>query len=146
MPSAPSNPFTESTSLPATKLAVFLGPDDGSDILFTPSGDLAAGEIVEYMIPLTIERSAGMRGLDQVTLAYDLGQTGERLVDLQTPTKWARQISIRIEEDKLKPTDWTVIFWGDLTAQDIHVGENSESATIFGRIQPHHFGDVLEGY
>lgn len=145
MPSAPS--IDSSTASTGVRLAVFLGPEDGGPVAFdSETGELTDGERADWLHVTTIERSAGTQGLDQATLTYDLAARGERIVDLQTPEEWARQIEIRIEEDGVEPDAWTPLFWGDLTGQRVLVDRQTESAVVHARICPHHFGDVLDGY
>lgn len=133
---APPNKKTARTANPVKRVVVLLGGDDGEN----PTTE----DEVDYLRPLRVSRQAGGRALVSAVFRYDLTKTGERLVDLRTPTKWKRIVEIREvdEEDEAKSS---VLFWGELTAQDITIDENGESATVRASINPYHFGDGVNG-
>lgn len=131
------NPKTKSTANPPPPLATRIGPTDGA----TP----AAGDETEDFQLLRISRTAGGRRIDHAILQVDLGKTGERLVDLQTPTKWSRQVEIRLPAEDDPALTAELLFWGELSAQRLNVGRG-ESATVTASIDRYHFGAPLKGY
>lgn len=138
MTSAPASPF-RSTALPAVRPVVYLGPEDGT----APTGN----DLVTWLRVNEISRTAGGRSLDHIVLTVDLGIDGldRRLVDLATPTRFARQVEIWCpatddEEDDLP------LAWGELTIQEIQIDDRRESATVTARIEPYHFGSPLPGF
>lgn len=138
MPSAPTNPLSK-TYQAARMGRVFLG--DAGAVRADLRNEL------EHLVCLSVTQSAGGRRLDHATFAYDLGRTGERLKDLQTPVGWDRIIEVRLSDDETVEADAFPVFWGDLTAQEIAIDpRGGENAILTARIEPYLFGDALTGY
>lgn len=136
MTSAPANPEIE-TAKPGTQFLVWLGDDSGGTP--TEEDETTALKLLE------ITRTAGGRSLDTAVFAYDLGETGERLVDLQTPDSWNRQLEVRVADEEGEPTAQAA-FWGALSIQSIGISARDEAASVTARIEPYHFGSVCKGY
>lgn len=139
---APPNKKNARTANQAKRVVVLLGAEDGT----SPT----TADEVDYLRPLRVSRQAGGRSIVSATFSYDLTKTGERLVDLKTPAKWKRIVEIRRVDDQDEAKS-AVLFWGELTAQDLVIDENGESATVRASINPYHFGNdenggVLKGY
>lgn len=134
--SAPANKHATRTASPVKRVVVLLGDDDGSN----PTTE----NEVEYLRPLKISRMAGARSLVTAIFEYDLTKTGERLVDLRTPSKWKRIIEIR-QVDDTDEAKASVLFWGELAAQDITIDDKGEKAIVRAAINRYHFGDGSNG-
>ncbi len=137
MPAAPASPFGSDLSAPGVTLAVFLGPENG----LPPD----SSDFVDWLVPITIEQTAGGAKDDYCEFAWDLDRSGERITDLETPTKFSRQVEVRVQNDLLPPEEWQLVFWGDLTQQQIKVAQG-ETVTVLGRIADYHFGLPCDGY
>jgi len=118
----------------AKQITVYLGPADGSAV--NPFTDR-----FDALRPIEISVSAGGRRLDHAVFEYDLGATGERLVELLTPAGFSRRIQVRYTPDSGPDA---LLFWGDLTVQDLRI-DQTERLAIIARVEPYHFGDVLRG-
>jgi hypothetical protein len=110
---------------------VLLGPEDGTN----PT----EADLVDFLRPIEIRRTAGGKVLDFARFAYDLGRTGERLVDLQTPEEFVRIIEVRTGDRRGRPRG-RLLFWGELTKQSIQISRDGEEVIITGRVEPYHFG------
>ena len=146
MPAAPQNPLTASTARDVTKFRTWLGRDAGQD----PREE----DEDPTFVPLKIMRTAGGRQLDYCELAVDLGRREERLVDIRTPTKWNRQVTIRklsaetpdLDGDGAPIDNSDPAFWGFLGTQTISLrAPNDESATVTARLDNFLFGVPLTG-
>lgn len=133
MPAAPKKkPKLTALSRAATKLVVWLGPDDGSP----PS----AIHQVDYLKPMKIERVAGGSRMNTATFQYDLGLNDEHVLDTLTPQAINRQIEVR--EIDLHGKTKRILFWGKLATQPVEIGDK-ESVQYVARIDRHMFGDPL---
>lgn len=133
MPAAPQNPQTASTARQGTKFLAWVGDTDGG----APTEEQ---EDPTFRV-LTVSRSAGGRQIDYALLAVDLGRREERLVDMETPTAWNRQVEIRIPGE----TDSSPVFWGMLGSQSLSLDERDESATVTARLDRNAYGAPLIG-
>jgi hypothetical protein len=130
MPQAPANPHNR-TQRRADRWYVLLGPEDGTN----PT----EADLVDFLRPIEIRRTAGGKVLDFARFAYDLGETGERLIDLQTPEEFVRIVEIRTGDRRGRPRG-RLLFWGELTKQSIQISRDGEEVIITGRVEPYHFG------
>ena len=135
MPSAPSQPLS-SLSVSPTRCLVLVGAAGG--------GQPATDDEVTYLQAAHISVSAGGQNLDHAKFVYDLAETGEQLENLQLGTGWNRWINVLIADDEGTPT--MPIFSGELGKQTLAVDRAGEHVTLTARIEPFHFGQILEGY
>lgn len=131
MPAAP--PVTTKLSRKAPTLEVRLGPADGS----APT----ARDVVDFLQPSRIERSIGGTRLSAVTLKYDLGKTGERIVDTLVPKGITRQIEVRELDEEGNPIK--LLLWGKLAAQPVAIDGKTQSIEYVVRIDKHLLGSPL---
>ena len=133
----PPNDQVEQTARPATQLLVRRGDEQGN-----PPG---VSEETEELRVLAIHRFVGARRVDYCELAVDLGWSGQRLQDLETPEGWARQIEVRVPDPDDPLVSLESPFWGELGAQKIRLGRDEESARVLASVEPYHFGIPLAG-
>ncbi len=119
------------------------------DILGEGSGThtwVRAGGLDATLRPLVIRRSSGGRRLDHVDFEFDLAAAGERVQAARTPTGFARQVSVRLLDEKGLPT--IPLAWGDVTEQTLQLGRTTgdERVSVRAEVRPYHFGSVLEGF
>src|SRR5687767_6931057 len=120
------------TAASVADVRVYIGPASGG----------APDTLATYLVPISAERHAGGDRLDFATFLYDLAQTGEHVQSLRTPLAWSRQLEVR----KYAGSDYTVLFWGDLTAQRLSVrNRGGEDVQVRAAIFPYHFGSTLHG-
>ena len=99
-----------------------------------------AGDEVDYLVPLRIERSAGGGRADSCTFAMRLDVTGERIVDTLAPKGIDKQIEV-LEVDA-QGRLLRILFWGKLASQPVQLG-SGEQITYNARLDPHLFGKPL---
>lgn len=140
MPSAPTNPLANKTAGPPPRLIVLLGDDQGN----APTLD----DEVDFLIPLEIVRSAGSSP-DFCRFELDLERVGQRVVDLQTPSQFARQVEVRVvtaeaesEEDEAETLR---LFWGEINFSRPQIDRPGERIELVARVEDFHFGTILEG-
>ena len=142
MVAPPSENELASTARKVPEFRILLGDTDGN----APEA-AAEPEVPEYQL-LTITRTAGGRSLDEATFERDLGALGEKLVDLQTPAAWARQVEVWLypaDADSEEEQEGEPLFWGELTSQQISI-DQGEKALVRAQVQPYHFGEPLRLY
>lgn len=130
MSSTAAPPKKEKLSRPAPKFVVLMGDEHG--------GAPDAEKEIDYLIPIRIERSAGGGRVDCATLAYDLANRQERVLDTLAPKGVNRQCEIRELDDEGKVK--RVLFWGKLSAEPIQLDKDTESVTFVVRLDRHLFG------
>lgn len=134
MATAPATTFS-SRSKPAKKWAVRLGDATGA----TPT---AADETTLLRWPV-ITIAPGSRGTF-CQLDYNLGKGNERIVDTYLKAGFARQVEIvQPSEDPDGPE--TLLFWGEISSQQLAVNPKGESVTLRATIEDYHFGGVCLG-
>ena len=134
MATAPATTFS-SRSKPAKKWVVRLGDATGA----TPT---AADETTLLRWPV-ITIAPGSRGTF-CQLDYNLGKNGERIVDTYLKAGFARQVEIvQPSEDPDGPD--TLLFWGEISSQQLAVNPKGESVTLRATIEDYHFGGVCLG-
>ena len=123
----------------------------GAAVTITDEGDgrhfwAKQGDLTSSLRPRAIRLSSGGRVLDHVDLEYDLAAVGERLSNTQTPTRYARQVEVRLLDVDGLPT--IPLAWGDITEQTIGLGASTSDERVRVRVtvQPNHFGNPLVGY
>lgn len=135
MPAPPPNQHLLLQRQVGRELIVLLGPEDGS----SPTEENEA----PYLRVIEISRSASSRTLDYCRMEFDFTLAGVSLENLKTPTKWKRQIEVRIADSEGKPRGG-LLFWGELTRQSIAI-EDKESCILTATVQPYHFGPAASG-
>jgi len=134
MATAPATTFS-SRSNPAKKWVVRLGDATGA----TP---MEADETMLLRWPV-ITIAPGSRGTF-CQLDYNLGKEGERIVDTYLKAGFARQVEIvQPSEDPDGPD--TLLFWGEISSQQLAVNPKGESVTLRATIEDYHFGGVCLG-
>lgn len=134
MATAPATTFS-SRSKPAKKWVVRLGDATGA----TPT---EADETTLLRWPV-ITIAPGSRGTF-CQLDYNLGKNGERIVDMYLKAGFARQVEIvQPSEDPDGPD--TLLFWGEISSQQLAVNPKGEAVTLRATIEDYHFGGVCLG-
>ena len=133
MSAPPINPATDRTATAVTKCVTL------SD-LGTPTDDHENPGLQ----PVDIVRSAGGKRLDYATMKLDLGRTGLRVRNLQTPASWLQQVIVKSVGEDDDPG--TPLFFGDLVEQEVRLASLEESAKVTAKLEPYHFGAPLRGY
>lgn len=120
---------------PPTRLAVLLGQ---------PGQPPTLNDEVDYLIPLSIERTTGGSRVDTITLEYDLAKRNERLVDVAAPIGYDREIEV-VELDESGEIIQTH-GWGKIGVQPSEIiggSSGRESVQFKARIDHHLFGDPI---
>lgn len=135
---APQNPWSSPAFIArAEPFAVLIGAEGGAAVATNDETDDAQLAL--------IMRSAGGRQLDVAEIAYSLAKTGERLVDLETPTEFSRKVQVRLrrDDDEIAPV---LLFSGELATQAIKISKaEGERVHLQARVEPWHFGEPLLG-
>eukprot|EP00913_Durusdinium_trenchii_P028459 g26687.t1 len=146
-PSTLSPQLSTMTTPPPTDKTELSQPGATYTVCASAAGasSVAASDLVGHLRVLRISRRSA--GRDTCTFAYDLGETGERLEDLQTPTGFNRIVEVRLDDpDTLDWNEGEPLFWGDLVVQTIELSSDREQATVTARMDPYLFGEILDGY
>src|SRR3990172_7280658 len=114
MPAAPPSPLT-ALQQDRVRAVVLLGPADGT----APD----ATDEVDFLYPTRIDRRAGSKG-DAASFVYDLGRTGEYVVDAELRDEMTRQIEVRLADDEGNPIGGA-LFAGEMTQQTLQVGPDA---------------------
>lgn len=134
MATAPATTFS-SRSKPAKKWVVRLGDATGA-------APTEADETTLLRWPV-ITIAPGSRGTF-CQLDYNLGKDNERIVDTYLKAGFARQVEIvQPSEDPDGPD--TLLFWGEISSQQLAVNPKGESVTLRATIEDYHFGGVCLG-
>lgn len=107
------------------------------------SGAPTSASETETLRDPIIRRIAGPEP-DTIACIYDLGKTGERLQDLETPTAWDRQMEVcQALED---PDKFILIAAGELLEQEIRLSaDDGEVVIVNAMIPPFWWGNPLKG-
>lgn len=139
MTSTPFNLYTAKTANKSPKVRVYLGPSDGSAIVFVESFDL---------IPLEVVRIAGSRP-DYAVFEWKTEEFAEAVDATGTVTgdtsevSFNRQVFVEIESHDKETT--MVLFWGELLTETLRIEPGTQRITITASVADYHFGDLLEG-
>lgn len=134
MPAAPKAIATRSRL--ATQYEIRLGDDTGA----VP----AATDVTDKLISPTIHHTSGGEKLDQIEMVYNLGKTGERIVDTYIKAGYSRQVEVvKKSPEKGKPD--VLMAWGEITQERKSVGPDGEEMTVIATVEPYHFGPVFQG-
>ena len=131
---APPPPNTGNSRQPP-RIAVLLGQ---------PGQPPTLQDEVDYLIPLTIERSTGGGRIDTIELEYDLAKRNERLVDVSAPIGYDREVEV-VEIDE-NGEIVQVHGWGKIGVQPSEIiggGSGRESVKFKVRMDHHLFGDQI---
>lgn len=145
MPAAPQNPRAPFTAASMTKFATWMSTEGG----VAPDEE----DDDPTFQPLVISRTAGGKTLDYCTFQVELARREQRLIDMETPTGWNRQIEVRVlsteppkKDDDGNPIDNSdPIFWGMLGTQTLRIGDRgrTEAASVVARVDRHLYGYPL---
>lgn len=135
MPTPPANPHVADARR-ALRPIILLGDALGN----APT----SSDQTDRLKILSIHRSAGGRQLDYAVFEYDLGSTGERIANYELDFQIARQVEVRLADDRGNPTQ-KLLFWGEITKEGITIDRATERVICTARIEPYHFGSILEG-
>lgn len=120
---------------PAPRLAVLLGQPGA-----TPTLD----DEVDYLVPLSIDRSAGAARIDTIVLEYDLDKRNERLVDVTAPIGYDREVEVvELDDEGLIIR---TLAWGKIGVQPSEIvgGQSGQESVQFKvRLDHHLFGDTI---
>lgn len=134
MATAPATTFSSRSNL-AKKWGVRLGDATGA----TPT---EADETTLLRWPV-ITIAPGSRGTF-CQLDYNLGKNGERIVDTYLKAGFARQVEI-VQPSADPDGPDTLLFWGEISSQQLAVNPKGESVTLRATIEDYHFGGVCLG-
>jgi len=105
------------------QFAVLLGPEGGA-------WPTRANE-VDYLIPTRVSRSSGSERLDSLSFTWDLGRSGHRLVDAQTPVGHNRIADVH----RVNPRGGlTRESWGLIAEQSHYLDRSRELVHVTTRI------------
>lgn len=134
MPASPPPPLPRWRK--ATKIAVLLGPADGSKPAIT--------DRVDYLRPINATVGFGGQQLDSVSLSFDLKRANQRLQDTSLPQGHNRTVELRVENPITGKLD-RLLAWGKLARQPQRIGDR-ETVDFLGRLDHFLFGIRLRGY
>lgn len=120
---------------PAPRIAVLLGQ---------PGSPPELEDQVDYLIPVTIERSAGGGRIDTLVLEYDLSRKNERIVDVTAPIGYDREVEVVELNDAGEFV--RTLFWGKIGVQPSEIVGGTagrESVQFKVRLDHHLFGNTI---
>lgn len=132
MTSPAPNPGNLKLQRPRPRFAVLLGQ---------PGQPPTLDDQVDWLIPVSIERSAGGKQVDSMLFRYDLGKRNERIVDVTAPIGYDREVEVvELDEDgEIRRT----VGWGKIGVQPTNISQGEESLNLRVRMDHHLFGDVI---